>query len=227
MNNSIKKKNWKHWSPDSLSSHHPKHILPQRLSIIKNTSINIDKQKKLTKKMLKKYLKGYKIGFDQGYKSGWFQGFNSITQSHFNNYEKYLKIYFLNILKEFNKSIDDLDSKVELKILKIIVTISKIIFSKTLLINTTIILDKIKNIIQCIKNSLKNPKLFIHPLKRKLIEEKFGTLLKLYNWKLIDDMKININSCYILTDEGEVDATVERCWNEIESILLLRNDKKI
>lgn len=152
------------------------------------------------------------------------QGFNAISSSYLQNYEKYLQLNFLNILKNFKSSIDDLDHLLELKILKMIVKISKIIVSNALLINEKFILDKIKKVLKSIKNKFTKPKLFIHPGKRKIIEEKFGTLLKLYNWKIVVDDKINLNSCYVITNEGEIDATVERCWNEIERVLFLKKD---
>lgn len=225
MKNFIKKKIWKHWRPNLCDKDSTEHNIVKSLAVKKDYSCKKDFKKKMNKKIIQQYLKGYQIGFDTGYQRGWFQGFNSISLQYLKNYEQYLQVQFSNILKYFWESINDLDSQLELKLLKMIIKISKIIVSNSLLINENFILDKIKNVLQNCRRTLKNPTLFIHPKKKKIIEEKFGTLLKLYNWTLSIDNKINIHSCYVLADEGEVDATVERCWNEIEHVLLARKDK--
>ncbi|WP_075431677.1 FliH/SctL family protein [Buchnera aphidicola] len=225
MKNFIKKKIWKRWRPNLRDENSKENNIVKSLTIKKDYSSKKDSKKKMNKKNLQQYLKGYQIGLDTGYQRGWFQGFNSISLKYLKNYEQYLQIQFSNILKCFWKSINDLDSQLELKLLKMIVKISKIVVSNSLLINENFILDKIKNILKNFRRTLRNPKLFIHPQKKKIIEEKFGRLLKLYNWTLSTDKKINMHSCYVLADEGEIDATVERCWNEIEQVLLVQKDK--
>lgn len=224
MNHFIKK-NWEKWIPDKLCQNNKNvtsnNSLKYKMKYISNTI----EDNSLNKKILKNYEKGYQSGFQDGYKQGWFQGFNSISKKYIKNYEKYLEIKLINILKKFESSIDALDNHLEHLMFKMVVKISKQAVSDALEVNQELVLYKIKNILNYTKRIFCNPRLYINSKKKAIIEKKFGTLLTIYNWKIFIDNNIDIHSCYIITDEGEIDAKMETYWKNLEKEILIQRKK--
>jgi flagellar assembly protein FliH len=61
----------------------------------------------------------------------------------------------------------------------------------------------------------KNSKLIVSVLDYQSIEESLGSLLREYGWVLISDENLHQGGFKIVTDDGEIDASLSSRWEEL------------
>ncbi|WP_419865541.1 FliH/SctL family protein [Buchnera aphidicola] len=134
---------------------------------------------------------------------------------------KKLKIF----IKNFKDSFEISSKTISLKLLKISIKIAEFLVLDVIKTDKSIVLRKISKILETIKCSLFNFKIKIHPTNEVLVKKKFYFYFKKYNWKIIIDEKIDIYSCYIITEECEIDSTTSAIWNQIYCVSGLKKEK--
>ncbi|VFP80967.1 Flagellar assembly protein FliH [Buchnera aphidicola (Cinara kochiana kochiana)] len=176
-------------------------------------------KKKNTPIYLKIYKEGYQQGLVDGYKkgyfSGWTQGFHYSRDFLLKNATRCIQIQYADLLKKFKIAINNFNNVFSTRLMKIVLHISKILVNDIFVINKNYLLKRIQKLTEQSKFIFNKLQLHVHPSDYKLIIKNFGVLMNKYNWIVISDDKIDINSYRIVTADGEVDASISSFWDRI------------
>ncbi|WP_343128659.1 FliH/SctL family protein [Buchnera aphidicola (Kurisakia onigurumii)] len=211
MSKNFSKKNWIRWYPEKinfLKNESENHNNESDLNIKKKSKKKkINYQNNLNKKNELILMKEKNNIYQQGFKEG-----KNYALKKLNN-TVYIKLE--NLFFDFQKSLKKLDKvfssyilKLSLKILKDIIGIKEI--------NTQDFLEhKIKKIIQTDFSDAIEKKIIIHPKNKLFVDKKLKKIIKMYNWKIIYKNDIPVEGCKIISEIGNVDATLNGLWKDL------------
>lgn len=119
------------------------------------------------------------------------------------------------LLLDFENSFSIFESALYSRILKIVLKISSYVIGKTVDIDESMLLKNIKQIIDKDGIFLKKPQIIVHPNNKTLIEKTLKNFLNSYKWTLSYDDSVDLNSCKVKSENGDMDATVDGRWQEL------------
>lgn len=189
-----------------------------KLEIKKNIKIKDDKEKQQKDENLNYekigFESGYKEGKEIGYKKGFEKGLIEIKN------EKKKKILQIEkFLVELKSSLIGLDSVIPSKIMQIAIKISEKIIKQSPLCNTKVILKETQKLLHN-KNFLgNNLSIYVHPDDINVLKNNLGDTLKDQGWRILGDSQLLRGGLRIMSENGEIDATLESRWKKICQIL--------
>ncbi|VAX76263.1 FliH/SctL family protein [Buchnera aphidicola] len=222
MKKFIKNDLWKKWNPRKLDkSFHLVNFLDGK-KYKKILSEPFSKEKKFDKlKYSHIYKKGYNQGWLDGYKkgyySGWFQGRVAGNNLFLETFSRCIQIQCANLLKKFQIAIYHFNDGFSKRLMRIVLRLSKILVDDIFIINKNYIKEKIKQLTQKSHLMFKKLQLHVHPEDYDIVKKKFGTLMNMYGWIIVLNEKIDTNSYKIITQEGELDASMSSFWNRVNN----------
>ncbi|ABJ90524.1 FliH/SctL family protein [Buchnera aphidicola] len=223
MKNTIEKNSWKKWKPkkDKIRFNF---INKKKNNISKNIFFkenNLYNKKNNSKDLLDMYIKGYEKGiidgYQKGYQIGWIQGYSSFENFFLKNFKSCIYFQYIDFLNQFKYAIKIFNNNFSKRLTKIIFCISKILIDDIYLKKKKFIITRIKKLTLNPKYILKKLQLHIHPNNYNFIKKEFGKLFYKYNWTIVLNDTLDINSYRIFTDDGEIDATIKSFWNQIKN----------
>uniref|UniRef100_A0A1A9Z1L5 Flagellar assembly protein FliH/Type III secretion system HrpE domain-containing protein n=1 Tax=Glossina pallidipes TaxID=7398 RepID=A0A1A9Z1L5_GLOPL len=153
---------------------------------------------------------GYLKGLEEGLKEG-LEKFNIKKKEKISQVEK--------LIQELKSSISGLDSVIPSRIIQIALQISEKIIKKSPICDTKVLLKDIRKLLHE-KNFLGDDlRLYVHPDDLNILKEYFGETFKNQGWRLLGDGQLLRGGFRILSEDGEIDATLESKWNHICQIL--------
>ncbi|QCI26617.1 hypothetical protein D9V80_00330 [Buchnera aphidicola (Thelaxes californica)] len=216
---------WKQWCPEELNilndctnnsdckKNNNIFILHKKKIDQIELNKNIFQEKKILKAMKKQFQEGLKEGEIIGFEKGKKAGIQNLVQLEQKKYSKIEKI-FLN----FQQSLDQLDSTFADFLLELSLVVFKEIIGITPISNRDFLLNTIKKVIFHEFTNALHKKIILHPKNKVLIEEKYNSLIKLYNWNIEYDMSIDVEGCKAVTNLGCKDKTLSSLWKELYRI---------
>ncbi|CAL4318742.1 FliH/SctL family protein [Buchnera aphidicola] len=144
----------------------------------------------------------YNLGFSDGIKK---QEEKNIILDH------KLNALFL----KFDVAISLFDKMLYTRLLKTVLIISSYVIGKNIKFDKSILLKKIKNIMNNDNFFLKKTQLIIHPNNKKILKKIIENSVHSNKLELYYDDSIDINGCKIRSENGDVDNTIDARWKEI------------
>ncbi|VFP83516.1 FliH/SctL family protein [Buchnera aphidicola] len=220
MKNIVNNNLWKVWNPKKPNKNSS--ILKKSDIIKYKKSLFSDVLKKKNKPIYSKiYKKGYQQGLIAGYKKGYFIGWTQgLHHSHnflLENTTRCIQIQYADLLKKFKVAINDFNDSFSKRLMKIVLHISKILVDDIFLINKNYFIKRIQKLMEQSKFIFNKLQLHVHPNNYRLIIKKFGTLMDKYNWTVISNEKMDLNSYRIVTSDEEIDASISSFWDKINN----------
>lgn len=217
MSENYKKSDWTMWLVKDFSSSHDKE---------KNSNNVLHNQENVEEIIKKKIITAQKKGFESGYKSGKESGYIKGLEEGLKqgldefNIKKKEKIFQIEqLIKELKSSISGLEAIIPSRIIQIALQISEKIIKKSPICDTKVLLKEIRKLLHE-KNFLGDDlRLYVHPDDLNVLKEYFGETFKNQGWHLLGDGQLLRGGFRILTEDGEIDATLESKWNHICQIL--------
>lgn len=221
-NTDIKKSNsdvekiWKLWYPKEIFLKKPenkKNFFSNFNDFTKNNLFVEIKEKKDFNK-LKKKNEVKSISFDKKYKESYNLGFQDGIKKK--EKENILLHHKLNTLfSNFDISISLFDKMLFTRLLKTILIISSYVVGKNIKFDKSILLKKIKKIMDNDSFFLKKKQLIVHPNNKKILDKIIQNSIHSNRLELYYDDKIDINGFKIRSENGDIDNTIEARWKEI------------
>ena len=153
---------------------------------------------------------GYEAGFHSGHEAGIAQGISeaqSAQQAAMKDVEAWIA--------SFKLSLDSLDSLIPSRLVQLALQAVQSLHGSAQGSSNTQLQQQIKQLMR--QDPLLNGKirLMIHPDDRPLIDAALGETLAAMSWELHTDSQLLPGGCRILTDEVELDATLETRWQKL------------
>ncbi|WP_236607848.1 flagellar assembly protein FliH [Wigglesworthia glossinidia] len=217
MSENYKKSDWTTWLVRDFSSSQDKEKNSKNILHNKENVEELTK-KKITTAQKKGFESGYKSGKESGYLQGLKEGLKQgLDQFNIKKKEKIFQIEQL--IKELKSSISGLEAIIPSRIIQIALQISEKIIKKSPICDTKVLLKEIRKLLHE-KNFLGDDlRLYVHPDDLNVLKEYFGETFKNQGWRLLGDGQLLRGGFRILTEDGEIDATLESKWNHICQIL--------
>lgn len=222
MSELIFKKDWIRWSPKKIflinmknsdkKFLYTKKIIEKKLYTDIEINKDIDNSKKIIENVQKSHLDDVEIQHlqEEAYQKGFSEGYEQ-----FKNNEAILKDKIKQLFINFENSLLVCENLLFSHLLKIVLKVSAYVVGKNVDIDESILLKCIKNVTLQDKFFLKKPKLIIHSCNKKIVENIFLDFLNMYNWKLAYDDNIDLNGCTVISERGDIEATVNARWQEL------------
>ncbi|WP_075433665.1 FliH/SctL family protein [Buchnera aphidicola] len=166
----------------------------------------------------KGYDRGLKKGYQQGYQIGWLQCFSWSENPSLEKHISLIYLQYASVLKKFKSAIYDFSSIFSQHLMRVVLNISKILIDDLFLINKSYLIKKIEHLVRQSRYAFQKLQLHVHPKNYHIINKNFGTLMGSYGWTIILDKNIDVNSYRVITEEGEVDSTLQSFWKNVHNI---------
>lgn len=153
---------------------------------------------------------GYEDGFVHGKKEGIAQGQQEALAE-----QKASIARFNQWCDEFRITLDNLDSVIPARLVQFSLTAIRAMLGHQVSVDSAVLMDKIQQLLQ--KDTLfkGNSQLWIHPEDAEMVREKVGDSLEALGWELRLDNHLLPGGCRLTSEEGEFDATLTTCWQEL------------
>ncbi|MDQ1237259.1 MAG: FliH family flagellar assembly protein [Wigglesworthia glossinidia] len=214
MSEHYKQSDWTKWLVQDFAT--PNNIKENQKSILNDNQENLEKV--IEKKTIEAQKKGFESGYKSGKNSGYLKGLEEGKREgllQFNNQQIEKKIKIDNLIKELKSSILGLDAVIPSRIIQIALQISEKIIKTSPVCNTKMLIKDIQKLLHE-KNFLgEDLRLYVHPDDLNLLQEYLGDTFKNQGWRILGDGQLLRGGFRILSEDGEIDATLESKWNHI------------
>ncbi|CAL4318519.1 FliH/SctL family protein [Buchnera aphidicola] len=216
------KKDWIRWSPQkifliNMEKNYKQYLYTHKIIEKKlYTDIKINKDigniENISQAVQKTYFndKEVKNLQKEAYKKGFSMGYKKYKKN-----EEVLKSQIKKLFIDFDNSLLACENLLFSHLLKVVLKVSAYVIGKHVDIDKSSLLQCIKNVTLKDNFFLKKPNLVVHPSNKKIVENIFLDFLNMHNWKLSYDDNIDLNSCKVISDRGDIDATVNARWQEL------------
>ncbi len=153
---------------------------------------------------------GYSEGLEQGKEQGYREGQEAARQ----------EAQRLNdLLAQVNDSLQKLDQEMSQQLLDLALGITRQMLRQALIVQPELVLAVVKEAINSFPHANQHPQLVLHPQDAALVRSGLESELAHGHWRVLEDAQIERGGCRLETAHGELDATLERRWqNVLESL---------
>ncbi|WP_168407691.1 flagellar assembly protein FliH [Erwinia amylovora] len=153
---------------------------------------------------------GYDAGYQSGHEAGMAQGIaeaQAAQQGRLKSIEGWIT--------SFKLSLDNLDSLIPSRLVQLALQAVQDLHGSEQVTNGSVLLAQIKQLIKQDALLQGEVRLVVHPDDREIIESTLGDTLKAIDWEMQFDAQMSPGGCRILTEDAELDATLETRWQTL------------
>ncbi|ALD15040.1 hypothetical protein IX46_00390 [Buchnera aphidicola (Aphis glycines)] len=217
MSDSDLKKEWKKWHPKKifLNNSEKKHNVFWNTSALKETDFSTEKKDELNHKFKNSNRLQKESCHDNKL------SFLNIQRQLEEKEKKYalLNNKLRNLCSSFESTMSFFEKTLSSRLLKTILMVASYIVGEKFSINESVLLERVKKIVDNDNFFLKQPKLVVHPGNKQILEKILKQPIH-SKWELVFDKSIDINSFKILSEQSNIDGTIHARWKEIYRIIL-------
>lgn len=144
--------------------------------------------------------KGKQEGFAYGHKEGLAQA-KSQLEHYANQMETLLGI--------FTEPLRELDNQVEQELLKLVIAIVRQLVRREVKSDPNLIIGVVREALSILPVASRNVRLLLHPEDADLVREVYSLADAEVGWNLIEDPVITRGGCKVVTDNSQIDATLD------------------
>lgn len=149
---------------------------------------------------------GYSEGFEQGKAEGYREG----------QEQSRLEALRLNgLLNQVDEAMQQLDQEVSQALLDLALGIARQMLRQALPVRPELILSVVKEAINSFPQANQHPQLILHPQDAALVRVSLEAELAHGHWRVVENSQIEPGGCRLETSHGELDATLEKRWQNI------------
>lgn len=149
---------------------------------------------------------GYSEGFEQGKAEGYREG----------QEQSRLEAQRLNgLLNQVDEAMQQLDQEVSQALLDLALGIARQMLRQALPVRPELILAVVKEAINSFPQANQHPQLVLHPQDAALVRVSLEAELAHGHWRVVENSQIEPGGCRLETSHGELDATLEKRWQNI------------
>jgi flagellar assembly protein FliH len=119
------------------------------------------------------------------------------------------------LFEAFKVALDNLDSVIPSRLVQLSLTAARSIVGKNILYDNTILIEKIRQLLKEDSLLAGEIKLWVSEDDLAIVNELLSPTLASLGWELLSDTDILPGGCRVTSTEGEIDATVSTCWDEL------------
>ncbi|MEN8178639.1 MAG: flagellar assembly protein FliH [Pseudomonadota bacterium] len=150
------------------------------------------------------YAEGYEKGRQEGFEFGHKEGLAK-SQQEMQQYVAQLE----QLLGTFSEPLRKLDGQVEKELLSLVIAIVKQLVRREVKSDPNLIIGVVREALSILPVSSQNVRLMVHPDDAELIREVYALGDTEIGWKLVEDPVISRGGCKVVTDNSQVDATLD------------------
>ncbi len=230
MSDQIKSLPWQRWSLNDLALLAPPVASSQTAMAEQATEEALEERKRTEAdsqpSLQALYGQSEQQGWQQGFDKGKPEGFASGYQSGFTKGEQEglvaaqqqqqpITERYQQLITEFQQTLDALDAVIASRLMQLALTASRQILGQSAIIDGTMLLNQIQQLIQHEPLLSGKPQLRVHPDDLALVEERLGSTLTAHGWILLADRQLHPGGCKISAEDGELDASLATRWHEL------------
>lgn len=95
------------------------------------------------------------------------------------------------------------------------VALAREVLHREIQIDRTSLIGIVREAFDQLTGAESQKRLFVHPADAELLRAHMGDELKIGAWTVIEDLRIEPGSCRILTQQSEIDASMEGRWRRV------------
>lgn len=121
------------------------------------------------------------------------------------------------LMHSLAEPLDELDERVENELTELAILIAKQLIRRELKIDSGQVVSVVKEAIAALPSSSQNIKLHLHPEDASLVKSALSLdETEVDHWRVIEDPVMTRGGCRVLTDNSQIDATIE---NRLSTII--------
>ncbi len=144
--------------------------------------------------------KGKQEGFEYGHREGLTQAKQQLRQ-----YTNQLEL----LLTTFAEPLHELDNRVEQELLKLVIAIVRQLVRREVKSDPNLIVGVVREALSILPVASRNVRLLLHPEDADLIREVYALADAEVGWSLIEDPVITRGGCKVVTENSQIDATLD------------------
>lgn len=145
---------------------------------------------------------------EQGRKEGFEFGHKEALEQYRHQFEEKLQLLD-RFLKTFEKPFNDLDDQVETEIVDLVISMVKQLVRREVKMDPSHIVGVVREAMSVLPVSSREVTLVLNPADAELIREAFSLAEKEQTWKIAEDPVLNRGGCKVISEDSQVDATLE------------------
>ncbi|MDO9188731.1 MAG: flagellar assembly protein FliH [Sulfurimicrobium sp.] len=148
------------------------------------------------------YSEGLEQGREQGYREGREQAGREAQRLN-------------DLVSQVNGSLQQLDQAMSQDLLDLALGIAHQMLRQALEVRPELVLAVVKDAINSFPQANQHPQLILHPQDAALVRSCLEAELAHGHWRVVEDAQIEPGGCRLETAHGELDATLERRWQNV------------
>jgi flagellar assembly protein FliH len=147
------------------------------------------------------YKEAYEAGFAKGHKEGLTAGQGEIQQK---------AALLSQLLHGLSQPFRDLDESVEQELVQLAVSIARHLVRRELKTDPGEVIGMVREALSALPVASQNVRIFLHPDDVATVREALSGNDTEQNWTLMEDPTLNQGDCRVLSENSEIDGTLER-----------------
>ena len=215
---------WQRWQPQDLLDD-----LPENVEII-TPQHDADTQAALLAELAQRRqqaeqqgrkegeLRGVEQGKQQGFEAGYREGHSAglaAGQQQALEQQQQVAQHLNQLATAFTATLDNLNSLIPARLVQHALTAARSLLGEQLQRDNRTLLDTITRLMQNDTLFTSQIELWVSPQDRTSVEQHFTQALTTLGWALREDSEMLPGGCRLTAEQGEIDATLERRWQQL------------
>ena len=119
------------------------------------------------------------------------------------------------LMSALDGALNQFDETLTQNLLSLALGVAKQMLREALRVRPDLVLPVIREAVNSLPQASQHPHLKLHPEDAALVRSLMADELNHFNWKLIEDVRVERGGCRVETANSEIDATMENRWKRI------------
>ncbi|MCH4562957.1 MULTISPECIES: flagellar assembly protein FliH [Halomonas] len=162
---------------------------------------------------------GHREGFTAGHAEGLAQGLAEGREQARAEFEREVRetlAPLLSLAEQFGEALARLDEAVAGELVELALATGRQLAGEALKARPRQVLETVRALLHSEPAMTGKPRLWLHPLDHRLVEEHLGHELEAAGWTLQPDDQLRRGGCRVTSASGELDATWESRWQAVK-----------
>ncbi len=162
----------------------------------------------------KGHAEGFALGKGEGFDQGYAEGL-SAAQVEMEEAIRLALEPIRHLATGFSEALNAVDADMARHLGELALKIAQRLALDSIKANPEMICDLVSKLLNAEPELIGKPRLRLNPEDVALIETRFGSEMESLGWKIIADEKISRGGCKVISQQTEIDATLESRWDAI------------
>jgi len=123
------------------------------------------------------------------------------------------------LVATFERTIDALYGEIAEDVLTLALDVARQMLQEALPVKKELLLPVVREAIRSMPAGSQPAQIVLNPAEVELVRAHFGEELRIGNWQIVEDHRIQPGGCRLTSQHGEVDATLASRWKRVVAAL--------